>query len=199
MDRYPGQIRNELSKLSSKERLLFAAITCDHLYPNYVHFQEKVNWGNSQIIRETIDTIYQYLVNHNLDISKNIPALMDEVELNTPRPDIHPGIKSYLALDACTAVLSSMEYIITSDPDCIAAVATYARDTVGMLIRIRDGLESSLPVTRSGIDHDYLMLNEKQRQFKLIQAISETDISKVTHALIENLRDKFPIPNINEM
>ena len=197
MDKYLSEIRKELNKLSNKEMLLFGAITCEQLYQNYVDFQKKINWGNSQTIREAIDAIYQHIIHDSLDVSNDIPSLMDQVELNTPGRDTHPGVKAYLATDACTAVLSCLEYIITSDPDCIVAVATYARDTVGMLIRIRDGLESSLPVTEPEIDQHELMLDEKQRQLKLIRAISETDISKVTHASIENLRDKFLIPNIN--
>lgn len=199
MDKYFSEIRKELSQLSNKERLLFGAVTCDHLYQNYVDFQKKINWGSTKTIREAIDAIYQYIVHDSLDVSNDIPPLMDQVELNTPRQDTHPGIKSYLALDSCTAVLSTLEYIITSDQDCIVAVAIYARDTVGMLIRFRDGLESNVPVTGPEIDQDYLMFNEKQRQLKLTRTISESDTSKITHTLIENLRDMFPILNIDDM
>lgn len=198
MDSYLNEIRKELSKLSNKARLIFGAITCDHLYPNYTHFQRKINWESSQVLREAIDAIYQHIADDSPGVSKDIPSLMDQVELNALLfPGGHPGIKAHLALNACTVVLSSLEYIITSDPDCVVAIATYARDTVDTYIRLRDGLENCEAVTGPEIDDDPLMIGEKQRQLKLIRAISEADISKVNYALIQNLRDGFPIVNVN--
>lgn len=199
MDRYPGEIQKELSKLSSKAKLLFGAVTCDHLYPNYLNFQKKINWGNPHTLRDAIDVIYLSIANDSLVTSDDIPALLDQVELNTPRPDSYPGADAYLALDACTAVMSGLEYIITADPDCIVAIATYARDTVGTYIRVRNGFERHEAVAGPGIAGDPLMIYEKQRQLKLIQAIAEADVPKFTQTFIENLRGSFSLLNIKDM
>lgn len=192
-----GQIstrdKKNLGRLSDKAKLFFAALTCDHLYLNYVHFQETTGWGDPEILRKAIDTIYQYLINEELYTSNDIQVLIDSFGLITPDTEDFPEITSSYALDACTAVLSTLRFIIESNLDSIVEVATYARDTVDMYVLIRDDFNSSDPNIEARVAADPLMVKEKQRQHQVIESLSAIDLNKVTKVLIESLRSREPI------
>ncbi|WP_254562853.1 DUF416 family protein [Dyadobacter diqingensis] len=199
MDKYPLEIKKDLGRLSDKAKLFFAALTCDHLYPNYVHFQETTGWGDPETLREAIDTIYQYLINGDLYTSNDIQVWIDSVDLITPDTEDFPEITSSYALDACTAVLSTLRFITESNLDCIVEVATYARDTVDMYVQIRDDFNSSDPNIEARIAADPLMIREKRRQCQLIERLLVIDLNKVTDALIESLRSREPIIGIDAL
>jgi len=43
MDKYREEIKTSLLTLPSKWRVLFAALICERLYPNYIGFQNSFN------------------------------------------------------------------------------------------------------------------------------------------------------------
>lgn len=59
MDRYREQIKKESVRLSNEGRLLFAALTCEKLYPNYVYFYRAFNWGDPNVLDEAIGFIFR--------------------------------------------------------------------------------------------------------------------------------------------
>jgi uncharacterized protein len=195
MDKYPDEIRKQLRTLPDKARLLFAVLTCEHLYPNYVHFQQVETWGNAEVLREAIDIIYQYLINDSLYTASDFEALTHSVELITPDMDDFSGITTSFALDACTAVLSTLAYLLEPALDHLVAVATYARDTVDMYIQVRDDFDSSGSdsTIEDRIANDPLMIQEKARQRQLLDTLKILNIEHVAPKLIEGLISKRSI------
>lgn len=146
-------------------------------------------------MREAIDTIYQYLIDDELYTSDDIQALINSVDLITPNTEEFTATSSY-ALDACTAVLGALRFIIEPNIDFVVEVATFSRDTVDMYVQIRDGFDSNDPAIEARIANDPLMIREKRRQHQLIKKLVTIDVDKITDTLIENLRSKEPTIDI---
>ncbi|PSL18237.1 DUF416 family protein [Dyadobacter jiangsuensis] len=191
MSRYPAKIRKRLNVLSDKARLLFGALTCEHLYPNYVAFQQKAEWGDAHILYLAIEAIHLRLSDDISSSPAQIVGLMDCVELIMPDINQCPDSTSQRAKDACIITLSSLEYMITNDIESIVAVATYARDAFKTSEQIQDGARSKNGNNqRPNTTKSTSIIREIRRQIHLIQELSKPDNQQITAALIDSLRRK---------
>ncbi|SEJ83629.1 Protein of unknown function [Dyadobacter sp. SG02] len=191
MSSYPAKIRKRLSVLSDKAKLLFGALTCEHLYPNYVAFQQKADWGDAQVLFRAIQAMHLRISDDISSSPAQILGLMDCVELAMPGVNQCPDPSSQLAKDACIITLSSLEYMITKDIESIVAVATYARDAVKISEQTQQGFSSgSCSATRPNTATSASMIREIRRQINLIQELSKPQTQHITPALIDSLRTK---------
>lgn len=193
MDKYEDALSKELTKLSDKAKLLFAALTCEHLYPNYIHFSNETKWGNPENLRNAIDTIFIHLIDDILFDEEQIRIFRDSVDLVTPDTEDFPEVMTSFALNACTAILGTLDFIIEPKPESIIEVAGYARDTVDMFILVRDDFDSNDSNVEIRVEKDPLMIREKHRQFNLIKKLSILDLSNITDSLITSLRSDSDI------
>lgn len=192
MDIYREEIRREILNLSPIGRLLFASITCEKLYPNYVLFQTEMKWGNHEILQHAIILLYEII---NKDGQFNEDLLKDiilEVDSITPDTEDFSSIITSFALDACTSIYSSLSYLIDNNIEHIVDVAIYARDTVDLFIQEKDDLSYNDKELELKIENDIFMISEKNRQLELIQKLKEIK-SNVSTLSFESLRDKTPI------
>lgn len=165
MDKYEDDLRKELTKLPDKAKLLFAVLTCEHLYPNYIHFNNETKWGSSENLRNAIDTIFIHLIDDRPFDKEQIRIFWDSVDLVTPDTEDFPEVMTSFALNACTAILSTLDFIIEPKPESIIEVAGYARDTVDMFVLVRDDFDSNDSNVEIRVEKDPLMIREKHRQF----------------------------------
>lgn len=193
MDSFQLDIRNALLSLSDKGRLLFAAITCVHLYPNYENFVRAFGWGSPQVIQHAIEEIFLVLKEDRPDSARQLQDLIDAVDLVIPDTEDFSDIACSQALDAGVAVLSTLEYIKARDLESVVNVAICARDTVDMFIQVRDDFNSNDPSCESRIESDYLMLREKARQELLIRQLAILKLDAVSDGLINSLLPQLPI------
>ncbi|QRR00810.1 DUF416 family protein [Dyadobacter sandarakinus] len=193
MDTFQIDIRTALGTLSKKGQLLFSAITCVHLYPNYEFFAKTFNWGSPQVIQQAIDEIFIILKEDNPYSARQVQDLIDAVDLVIPDTEDFPDIACSQALDAGTAVSYTLEYIKSQDLESVVNVAVCARDTVDMFIQVRDDFNSNDPLCESRIESDYLMVREKNRQELLIKQIAILKLNIVDDELIKSLLPRRPI------
>lgn len=196
MDAFREEIKGKLTKVSHKARVLFAAIICEKLYPHYLKFVSLNHWGNSSALDEGIAAIRQYLVNDNLFDNNELLEIINQVEENTPNTEEFPGIITSFALDACTSISETLNYLLDKEIDHIADVATYARDTVDMYIQERDNLDPNDGYIEEKIANDPEMKLEKRRQFDLLEKLSILKIESVTDNLFKTLNENRPIIKI---
>jgi uncharacterized protein YjaG (DUF416 family) len=198
MDKFREEARNALESVSFKGKVLFAVLTCEKLYPNYVFFKKMTNWGSPDILLRGIGFAYKYLVENEVDV-KNLKKVILDVDNITPNTEDFPGIFVSFALDACTSVYSCLSFLLDNNIDNIVDIAVYARDTVDMFIQERDNLNSSDPTIEVKIANDHLMIREKTRQIKLITNLRTLNFDTLTDGVIESLRDSDPIIDLEAL
>lgn len=197
MDQYREEIKRRLMPLKNEQKLLFAVLTCERLYPNYEYFQNTFSWGDSKVLSNAIGIIYQNLIKKDLFEKSEIQELINEIDVITPDTEDFSEIFVSFALDACTSLYSSLNFILDQKLEHVVDVAIYARDTVDMFIQERDNLSYDLVNVEDKIATDPLMIHEKVRQIDVIDRLSLKKSTKIDNQSIEELRDKTPIINIS--
>ncbi|MGN8071583.1 DUF416 family protein [Mucilaginibacter sp. 22184] len=192
MDIYRKEIEVDLIKLSHTGRLLFAVLTSERLYPNYVLFQNQNGWGNNEVLQQAIVLIYESILHPDKMDLRFIEDAISEVDLITPDTEQFPGILTSFVLDACTSVYSTLSYLLDHKLDNIIDVATYARDTVDMYIQERDDMGYQDPDFEIKIANDRFMVAEKKRQKDLAISLSKMSDAEMVSS-INILRDQTPI------
>jgi len=200
MDSYREEIREQLMSLTDINKILFATITCERLYPNYKYFQQQVGWGNHEILQEAIILLYQPVVSGG-DVNINeVNEAVSQVDMITPDTDEFPGITTSFALDACTSIYSTLMFLLDRNIENIVDVATYARDTVDMFIQERDNMDyNNDPAFELKISNDNLMITEKNRQKVLVAKLRDFNGKKITTADVDRLREQRPIIDIDSL
>lgn len=196
MDTYQDVIKRELITLSEKGRILFGALTTERLYPNYIHFEKMVGWGDHSKLQGAISLLYEYLLREDLVAVSEIQDAINEVDFVTPHTDDFPGITTSFALDACTSVHSTLSYILDKNIEHIIDVAIYARDTVDMYIQEIHNLDSQNPDFETKIATDPFMIAEKKRQIEVIRDINGIT-GGITSDLIRGIRNMNPIIDVS--
>lgn len=100
-----------LLSLDANKMLVFAYLTCERLYPNYVYFSENYKFGNKRVLRDAIDFIYDHLLSSNFSNSLSIFHHLESVNLNTADTEDFETIFVSPALDACTSIRNAKFYV----------------------------------------------------------------------------------------
>jgi uncharacterized protein YjaG (DUF416 family) len=197
MSAFDINIERLLTALPSKARILFAVLTAETLYPNYVTFQNNVSWGNKDLLLDATTLIYYYLINENSVSQQEIEDMLEGVNLITPDIDDFSDSLASFALDACTAIISTLEYILENDVKHITYVSSYATDTVYAYIQEKEDIGALDPSWQIQTDNDDFMIAEKARQVGLLDRLSKTDVTTISNDLINNLRHNNPIIDLS--
>lgn len=188
MDAFEQNIQHKLMPLSNEKKLLFALLVCEKLYPSYLFFQRRCDWGDSNVLLGAIEVMYQSLFDSSLFGDREIEQYMNSVDMVTPDTEDFLDSSVSLALDACTAVYSSLNFMLDHDIEHIVAVAVYARDTVYMSIVNRDELDMNLKGMDARVSSDPLMVKEIARQFSVIEELEDPKNKIISDELIQNLK-----------
>ncbi|MNY17612.1 hypothetical protein D3C86_1509380 [compost metagenome] len=160
-------------------------MVCEKLYPNYLYFQSRCNWGDSSVLLGAIEIMYQSLFKSVFFDDEEIEQCIYAVDAVTPDTEGFLDSSVSLALDACTAVYSSLNFMHDQEVDHIIAVAIYARDTVYMSIINKDGLDMNLKGIDAMVLDDPLMIKEIARQFSIIEELESLKDENISDELIQ--------------
>ena len=123
----------ELKNLDFTKQLAFAYLTCERLYPNYLFFSKNYKFGNPNILRQALDFIHHDFFEKHPD-KRKMDFFRKEIDKNTPDPgDFRTGLASS-ALDACTAVMETLNFMEDKKILRIDDISTFGTDTVSMHI-----------------------------------------------------------------
>jgi uncharacterized protein YjaG (DUF416 family) len=125
---------NKLKDLDFNKQLAFAYLTCERLYPNYIYFSANYDFGNPDVLRKAIDYVCLHLFTKKIDATK-INLLITNVSKNTPDTEDYATIFVSSALDACTTINESLDFLIDKKFSRIEDISTFGIDTVNMYIR----------------------------------------------------------------
>lgn len=200
MDKFRTEIKDRLLLLTDRNKILFATLICERLYPNYVYFQQERNWGDINKLKNGITLLHQAILgNHNISKDEIEQAIFD-IDKVTPDTNEFSGITTSFALDACNSVYSTLNFLLHQNIEDILDVATYARDTVDMFIQERDDMDYNVDTNfELKISSDPFMIAEISRQKDTIAKLRLLNNDKIGTPEIELLRDPTPIISINSL
>ncbi len=177
---------NELGKLNYNKQLVFAYLTCERLYPNYAFFSENFDFGAKQTLRKAIDYISTVLLISDFPSKDEIETHLSAIEPNTPFPQNFETILSSSALDSCTAILETLQFMLDRKKSRLKDISTFATDTVDMYIGDRDKLDFNTdPDFDRKIFNDPLMQREHSIQNGIISYLNKIE--------------KLELPDINNL
>ena len=177
---------NKLKELDVSKQLAFAYLTCERLFPNYVYFSQNYGFGNPAILRKAMDFVYYAIFQKN-EISKS-KLLIKEVHKNTPDTENYATNFVSSALDACTAIEESLNFLIDRQFERIESISTFATDTVDMYIQEIDNLDyNSDSAFQQKIDDHFLMKKEIRIQKGIIDFLVKINSTTLDSADIQTL------------
>jgi uncharacterized protein YjaG (DUF416 family) len=122
-----------LARLSPVHLAGFAASCSERLLPNYTAFSREEGWGDADTLRKALDQVWKCLEEHSL---RNVDwdELIEECDPLLPDTEDFENPHVSAALDAGTAILSTLRCCKDGNPQHAVEAATYARDTVYMAV-----------------------------------------------------------------
>ncbi len=130
---FTATIDQRISKLSYKKQLELSITICKKLFFDYQIFSEIEQWGNSDLLLDTIKLCEQS-IDYPIDIFE-IKSLLQKIDLIIPNTnDFGNNIGSY-ALNASASVYETLEFLINKDVVHIHNIASYYTDTIDFKIQ----------------------------------------------------------------
>lgn len=163
-------MREQLLALDSGKRLVFGALCCERLLPNYLTFQKEAGWGDFAAVRKALDYVWAHVYGSAQQNAEIVDA-SSACELAAPSADDFTSLYVTAAQDACFAVCSLLDYVLENDIDKIVQAATYATDSVDLFVQETDGIEPGDPGLEAKILRHPLMQKELERQASDLEAI----------------------------
>src|SRR5574338_38398 len=182
----PDNLQQELSTLARSQQLAYSCACCERLLPNYEVFSLQQNWGNSELLRSTLDLLWNSILIDGFEIT-NIKRLITECEAVIPDTEAFDSILTSAALDAGNAIVETLEACINDSLKGAVAVASLARDTVDMYIQAIEDYDYSDPRFEEKIVRHPLMVLELSRQRQDLQLLHLSPV--VDEGIIGLLRD----------
>ena len=181
---------NLLNDLDFKKQLTFAYLTCERLYPNYVYFSSNYNFGDASILKTSIDYTLSCILNTSID-QKKVNNLLKAISDNTPDTEHFETHFVSSALDSCTVVAETLDFLIDKKSSRLKDILTFATDTVYMYIQELESLDfNSDKDFQKKIDLHPLMQKELSIQTGIVRYLSKSkniDIDDINTLL--NLQD----------
>ena len=91
--------------LSQWQQIAFSAALLERMLPNYKLFSEATEFGEFSVLRNQLDTVWQWLDKNNR-CKINYEAQLAKLEPQIPEPESFDFFGVYPALDTCMAMVS---------------------------------------------------------------------------------------------
>ncbi|HYH14189.1 MAG TPA: DUF416 family protein [Flavisolibacter sp.] len=167
---------NILKDLDFTKQLTFAFLTCKRVYPNYVYFTEKFNFGDVNIISESIDLIYHSIFNPKRIDKQKIENILNSIYVNTPNTNDFTSFYATITMYSCGVVYESVNLLRKTDTDRILrAISTMITDAIDCFIQERDDMDYSEENFEQKIFNDSLMQTELGIQKGIISYLEKVD------------------------
>jgi uncharacterized protein len=185
-----NKIKSDLSSLSFKKQLVFAASCCERLLPFYFAFTKIENWGNPTLLRNALDKIWE--IAKTEEFSKDeIAELSKYCEASTPDSNDFSSIYTYQAQNACIVISLTLDFCEMRENSFLVDVARILYESVEMYLDIVNDPELKAHASDSRFDKWILTAPMLQAEIKYQQEdlkfLSETELD---NTLIEQMRFK---------
>jgi uncharacterized protein YjaG (DUF416 family) len=131
------QFKSQVDILPYDRKVSLAISVCKKLVLDYQDFFEVSKWGNPNVLLNAINLI-QTSSKESLNLSE-VKDMLEKVNLVTP--DTEDFENASYALNACTAIYETLEFLIDNDSNHIANIGTYLTDTIDFKIQENKNLQ----------------------------------------------------------
>ncbi|WP_316828476.1 DUF416 family protein [Pedobacter miscanthi] len=122
------RLSQQLTVLPQVRLIAFGLDICERLLPDYIEFNQEFNWGNPEILKESI----QYIKNStsgSIDQEKVNQLLSNLEEVLPDTEEFTDPLGSY-ALNAGCAIFELLEYLIDPETDHLMNISSVITDTI---------------------------------------------------------------------
>ncbi len=175
MDDFLKSIEKKIVKLSFKQQILFAVLTCEKLLPNYRQFSEVEKWGNIEILEDAIVMIYQFLQDIEVNDAE-LDGIYEKIAEITPNVEHFKGELASYALDTCSAVSDAVEFLLSEDQSYLLNIISIAQETIDMFIQESEDLDPADPDLENKIAQNEFMKKEYKRQHDILRKLLGVEI-----------------------
>lgn len=172
-----------LVKLTIEQKIVFAALACEKMYPLYEVFSSLNQWGDPKIYSEGIVILYNFVLTGS---DKSYDVILEDVESIMPDLDDFSGTAPSYALDACSALAEAISFLIDYKDEHIINCSTACTDTVDMYVQIVHDLDQNSSDLNAVINSDFIMIREVERQVRVATAL--TTIKRFTTEKLAEIR-----------
>lgn len=122
---------NQLSftSLSQWQQIAYSAALIERMLPNYKLFSEATEFGEYSVLRNQLDTVWQWLDKNNR-CKINYEAQLTKLEPQIPEPDAFDFFGVSPALDACMAMVSLFQIMQDKTSDGCENVSKLSQNSV---------------------------------------------------------------------
>lgn len=190
---------NRLNKLADEKRLVFGALCCERLLPNYKAFQLDTGYGNYELLRDALDIMWLHIFDKKMTFDQ-IKKTISFCESIVPDSENFDSIMTASAQDACFAICSLFDYLLKNDVRNIVQVATFATDSVDLYIQEIENMDSADPELEDKILRHHLMqmeLTQQENDLKFLEQasfIDEAILSKLKSSWNNNGKSNLDLP-----
>jgi hypothetical protein len=167
----------QLDGLSKHHRIAFAASCVERLLPNYTAFSRMEQWGDADLLHESLEKIWAYVQGGALS-EMQFDELIEECEKIVPDTEDFSSRYTSAALDAANAVIETLSCCKDGSSHRAAEVASFARDTVDMFIQQR---EETNPVDAdlemNILEHPLMKREIKKQEDDLSELKNQTELT----------------------
>ncbi|WP_259016635.1 YjaG family protein [Emticicia fluvialis] len=163
MDYFLSVVEDRIAALSFKQQVLYMALNCEKLLPNYIEFYRRTNRGDLEVFEEAMVILYQYL--QDMPLGENeLENTYNRIVEAIPEPAHFKTALTPYAVDTATAFADAIEYLLSEDIGYVAGSSYRALQTVtrftSFLIQKNadDEQESAVGFTRREIERQTILL-----------------------------------------
>lgn len=171
-------IQLPFNTLSQWQNIAFSAALLERMLPNYAMFSEVTSFGDTKILRNQLDLLWQWLDKNNR-CKINYSAQLTKLEPQIPDPEVFESYGVFPAIDTCMAVMSLLQSMQDKDEQGYANVSRLSENTVNGFVDLELSQEYE-EVTESQIAQHPLMQWEHDTQIELFDFIKNQPENKAT-------------------
>ncbi len=170
-----------LKTLSQWHQVAFCAALLERMLPNYQMFSEVESFGQSKVLRNQLDLLWQWL-DKSSQCKINFAAQLAKLEEQTPNPESFDSFGVFPALDVCMALMSLLQAIQDKDSDGFANVGRLSANSVSYYIELTAAqtAEDNGELSPEDIKAHPLMQWERATQNELFDFLKFSSESKKT-------------------
>ena len=128
-------VEQQLTGLSQKAQVAFAASCAEQLFPLYERFVQEERWGDAAAMRRGLDTAWEWCPG---DPGAGLQRLRDECDALTPHTDDFSSLLGSAASSAGLAVVAALDCCASNDAAAAAAAAEYVLEVPGRALMPED-------------------------------------------------------------
>lgn len=189
-----------LNKLTLWQKIAFSAALLERMLPNYQMFSQAAEFGDSSLLRNQLNLIWQRL-DKSQKVKINYQAQLTKLEEQIPDPEYFDFFGVYPALDTAMAIMSLLQAMQDNEDDeGFIAVSRLSYNSVSFYVELMIAQElpedSDTEITDKMIEEHPLTVWEKEMQNELFDHIKDANENKQTCEKIKKIALSEGISNL---